>query len=143
MYLLLNIFVLISVLTFNSYSAQDSAKDENDPGQDKKKIIYVKKINSSIKIDGLLDEPEWNQSVSSEGFIQQEPLDNSPATERTVVRIIRDDENIYFGIWCYDSEPDIYRADTKQLRNSANRLFVHRCAAAHCVCRIGVWGRGG
>ena len=105
-HLILKSFVLISILTFNSYSAQDLAEDDKYSGQDKKKIIHVKKINSTIKIDGLLDEPEWEECIPSEGFIQQEPLDKSPSSERTVVRIIRDDENLYIGITCYDSEPD-------------------------------------
>ncbi len=70
------------------------------------KVIYIKKVNSFIKIDGILDEPEWNQSIPSGDFIQQEPNDGRPATEKTVVRVIRDDINLYFGITCYDSQPD-------------------------------------
>ncbi len=118
--------LLIFFLTFNTLSAQeiikvyaketgtdlnvsqkiDSIKVNEYSGQLERKIIYVKKINSSIKIDGILNEPEWEQCTPSEGFIQKEPLDNTPSTERTVVRVIIDDENICFGIQCYDSEPD-------------------------------------
>ena len=105
-YSILKVFVLVSILVFNSYSSQDLKKKDEYSIQDKKKIIYVTKINSSLKIDGLLDEPEWAQCTPSEGFVQQEPIDNSPSSERTVVRVIMNGENIYFGITCYDSEPD-------------------------------------
>ena len=83
----------------NRHTPESSANPED-------KIIYVKKVKSSIKIDGIIDDLEWQESIPATGFIQQEPDDNSPATEKTIIRIMRDDENLYFAISCYDSEPD-------------------------------------
>ena len=37
------------------------------------------------------------------GFIQQEPLMGEPSTERTKVRILYDDENLYLSVYCFDS----------------------------------------
>ena len=53
-----------------------------------KKVIYVKKVNCSFKIDGILDEPEWEQSIPSGDFIQQEPLDGNPSSEKTIIRVV-------------------------------------------------------
>ena len=39
-------------------------------------------------------------------FAQMDPDSGQPATERTVVRIMYDQDNIYFGVYCYDDEPD-------------------------------------
>lgn len=80
-----------------------TAESPNNPED---KVIYVKKVNSPIKIDGIIDELEWKESIPATGFIQQEPNDHHPATEKTVIRIIRDDVSLYFAISCYDSEPD-------------------------------------
>jgi len=103
----ITIFFILSVSAFYGYSAQDKIEVSGQESEiDERKIIYVKKVNSSIKIDGILDDSEWEESVPSSGFIQQEPRDKSPASEKTVVRVIRDDDNLYFGITCYDNEPD-------------------------------------
>ena len=39
------------------------------------------------------------------GFVQTEPDEGEPATERTEVRILYDDKYIYIGVMCYDSDP--------------------------------------
>ena len=38
-------------------------------------------------------------------FVQTEPVEGQPATERTEVRILYDDKAIYVGVICFDSEP--------------------------------------
>jgi len=39
-------------------------------------------------------------------FRQVEPDTGQPGSERTVVRVLYDSDNIYFGIYLYDHEPD-------------------------------------
>ena len=56
-------------------------------------------------IDGRLDDPVWAQATVITDFIQNEPNDGSPATERTEVRILFDDRAIYIGAWMFDSDP--------------------------------------
>ncbi len=74
-------------------------------GQWKSKEVYAQKTESTIKVDGLLDEPEWAEAPEARDFIQLQPEKGMPASERTVVRILFDDHFVYFGFWCYDSEP--------------------------------------
>jgi hypothetical protein len=74
-------------------------------GQWRSKDVYALRTESAIKVDGLLDEPGWSDAPEASEFIQLQPEKGRPASERTVVRILFDDENIYFGFWCYDSEP--------------------------------------
>lgn len=58
------------------------------------------------EIDGVLDDEIWRTAPAHEGFLQQEPEEGKEATERTTFQIAYDEEAIYFGIQCYDSEPD-------------------------------------
>jgi hypothetical protein len=74
-------------------------------GQWRSKEVYALRTESLIKVDGLLDEPEWAEAREAGDFIQLQPEKGEPASERTVVRILFDDHYIYFGFWCYDSEP--------------------------------------
>ncbi len=60
----------------------------------------------TIAVDGRLDEVVWLRAEPAAGFLQQDPDNGAPVTERTEVRLLFDRENLYLGVWCYDSEPD-------------------------------------
>ena len=68
--------------------------------------VFALFIDSPITLDGILDEPVWAQSEPATDFIQREPYEGQPATERTEIRILYDKESLYFGASVYDSEPD-------------------------------------
>jgi len=64
-------------------------------------------IDEPITIDGRLDEPAWSRADSNSGeFIQIQPDPGYPMTERTVIRIMYDADNLYIGAVLYDSDPD-------------------------------------
>ena len=54
-------------------------------------------------IDGRLDEAVWQDAAVLAGFTQRTPLDGQPASERTEVRVLRDDQAIYVAVWAFDS----------------------------------------
>ncbi len=58
------------------------------------------------KIDGRLDDEEWQLAPAQGRFIQREPQFGWAATERTEFRILYDDRTLYFGVWAYDDEPN-------------------------------------
>ena len=77
-----------------------------------KRIIQAQRISIPIKLDGFLTEPQWQSAQPTENFIQREPQNGKPASERTEVRILYDTNNLYLGVWCYDSSPDKIVANT-------------------------------
>ena len=58
-------------------------------------------------IDADLSDPAWARAAVLDDFRQVVPDTGAPATERTVVRIMYDENNLYFGVYAYDSEPDL------------------------------------
>ena len=68
------------------------------------KEIRVRLIEGGIVIDGELDEPEWDLAEPITDFLQHEPQTGEPATELTEVRILYDPQNLYLGVYCFDSE---------------------------------------
>ncbi len=56
-------------------------------------------------IDGRVSENEWQLAEPYGDFIQQEPNEGQPATERTEVRFLIDSRNLYVAVICYDSAP--------------------------------------
>ena len=71
---------------------------------DQEKIITASRIQQAIVIDGMLDEPQWELAKPIRDFVQQEPSNGEPASELTEVRLLYDDQNLYVGIYCFDSE---------------------------------------
>ena len=75
--------------------------------QVQRRSIAAVRIESTEKIhlDGRLDEPAWGRAVPASDFIQQDPDNGKPATERTEVRILFTKDALYMGVTCFDSEP--------------------------------------
>ncbi len=63
-----------------------------------------------IRIDGLLDEVEWESAAALTGFTQYEPVEGLPSTEETEIRVLYSPEAIFFGIRAFDTEPDLILA---------------------------------
>jgi len=59
-----------------------------------------------VKLDGLLNEPAWKSIEPVSDFTQRELTEGAAPTEKTEVRIMYDDENLYFGVICFDSNPE-------------------------------------
>ena len=72
------------------------------PANNDKRITAVY-IEGQIVLDGNLDEPEWSLAQPATDFIQSDPDMGEPATERTEVRILYDNEYLYLGVYCFDS----------------------------------------
>ncbi len=62
-------------------------------------------INERIRIDGRLDEAAWNTAEPIGDLIQVLPKEGEIPSERTEVRVLVDNEALYFGIICYDRKP--------------------------------------
>ena len=56
-------------------------------------------------IDGRLDDAAWREAEVLGGFVQREPVEGTPVSERTEVRILTDGAALYVGAWLYDREP--------------------------------------
>ena len=65
-----------------------------------------------MDLDGRLDEPIWGRVEPAADFIQIDPANGAPATEPTEVYIVYDENNLYMGVICYDSEPDQLMGNT-------------------------------
>ncbi len=62
-------------------------------------------VNDPIKIDGILNEPAWSLAQPATDFLQEQPTEGAPASEKTEVRVLYDDKNLYLGIRAFDADP--------------------------------------
>src|SRR6185437_5263325 len=58
----------------------------------------------AIAIDGRLDDAAWNAASPITEFRQVDPDEGKPASQRTEVRFLYDDEALYVGARMWDSE---------------------------------------
>ena len=84
--------ILFLFLSINSYTQT-------------KKVYAVKTLTPPV-LDGLLNDSVWNSAIPISDFLQQEPVAGNPATKKTTVRILYDEDNIYVSFMCYDNEPN-------------------------------------
>jgi len=71
-----------------------------------------------VRLDGRLDNPLWLAADSITELRQREPLEGAPASERTVIKVIRDATTIYVAVRAYDRDMSSVRAS--QLRRDAD-----------------------
>ena len=75
----------------------------------------------TLKIDGRLDEAIYSRFEPATDFIQQEPKEGEPATEKTEAWVFFDDRNIYVAARCTDTHPE--RRVANELRRDHFNLF--------------------
>ena len=63
-------------------------------------------IGEPLRLDGLLDEGIFETTPPVSGFIQQNPIEGAPATERTEAWVFYDDSNLYVAARLWDSAPE-------------------------------------
>ena len=100
------------VIAFNLVAfsfALASARDndgELDPSTLSFREIFAEKTTTPPNIDGDISDPVWGKAEVLTSFLQTQPKDLSQPTERTEVRLLYDDENIYVAFMNFDSDPD-------------------------------------
>jgi hypothetical protein len=79
---------------------------EAGEAQPAKSMRAVRLVGEAPQLDGKLDEDAWKLTPVASNFIQKDPDEGKPASERTAVRVLYDDEALYVGVMCYDRQPD-------------------------------------
>lgn len=76
--------------------------------QENKKNIRSVRISKAPVIDGVLDDDAWVNADVAKDFVMFRPSSGTPEREnqKTEVRVVYDDEAIYFGAYLYDDKPD-------------------------------------
>lgn len=95
---LLLLFLIVSIVKSQEKIRIDSAGFNINPS-----ITAQRCKNSGIKIDGVLNEPAWDTAPVAGNFTEISPKDNIKPPAETEMRVLYDDDNLYFAFTCYDS----------------------------------------
>jgi hypothetical protein len=114
--------------------------------QNGRKQVSAVRTDGPMSIDGVLDETVWSQAPPAVDFIQADPFEGQPATEITQVRTAFDDQNLYIGALCRDSQPagivvndirkdfadreqDTFEVQERAMDCASTRVFPEGCRA--------------
>lgn len=86
------------------------AQGQNPPGNGSsthgKRSLRAARAEVAIPLDGGVDSSLWQESPASVGFIQKDPSEGEPASERTELHVLYTSTTLYVGVICYDSNPE-------------------------------------
>ncbi|HEV3216805.1 MAG TPA: DUF5916 domain-containing protein [Vicinamibacterales bacterium] len=87
--------------------AQGSAAPAEPAVADKEgKELHAFHITGTVpRIDGRLDDEVWRLAQSADDFVQIDPDNMAPATERTTVQVAYDDRYLYVAVHCFSRNP--------------------------------------
>jgi hypothetical protein len=68
------------------------------------RIVEAIRVSEAISLDGVLEEAAWKTTIPATDFIQLTPRPGQQAQQRTEVRFLYDDRNLYVGVTCFQSE---------------------------------------
>lgn len=87
--------------------------------------VRATRISTAMVIDGQLDESVYSLVKPMTEFVQQDPHEGAPVSERTEAWLLYDDRNIYVACRCLDEHPEHMvanemRRDSTNLRQNDN-----------------------
>ncbi|MCF6279135.1 MAG: carbohydrate binding family 9 domain-containing protein [Flavobacteriaceae bacterium] len=106
--------LLLAILCFSIVNAQGT-----------KKKIVAKRVSNPPKIDGELDDDAWKGVEIATDFVMFRPESGTPEPEniKTEVKIIYDDDAIYFGAYLHDDKPEEIPMEFQTRDNFGNADF--------------------
>ncbi len=84
--------------------AQRQAASTADPHATATPAVTAVRVSQPPRLDGHLDDEAWRIAAAVSDFLQRDPDEGQPATERTELRLVYDDSAIYVGVRLFDRE---------------------------------------
>ena len=98
---------LIAAVVASPATAQDQQLQNPPDGGAAVVVLEAEPVlpEMAISLDGRVDEASWDRAIPITDFTQQEPVEGGVPSQRTEVRVLFDEDNIYISAILYD-DPD-------------------------------------
>jgi hypothetical protein len=111
------LFIAVMVLSASGIEAQTQTSPSAQ------RTVRAVHVPGGLTVDGRLDEAVYGETAPESGFLQQEPVEGEPATEKTDVWVFFDDKNLYIAARMWDSHPE--RMIANEMRRDASGDIVN------------------
>jgi hypothetical protein len=83
--------------------------------------VRATRLTAPLRVDGRLDEAVYSSLPPISDFIQSDPIEGVPATEKTEVWLLFDDRALYVTFRVWETQPDQLVAN--EMRRDSNNIF--------------------
>jgi hypothetical protein len=104
--------LLIFALAAPAFSGAAGASASSSSAVDIRATRVASPAAQPPTLDGSLDEVVWRTAPVFSDFRMVEPTPNAAPSERTELRVLFDESNLYIGIYCAESDPSRISANT-------------------------------
>ncbi len=101
-------FLALAALALVAGRPDAAAQDLDRPA------LQAGTLSGALRLDGVLDEPEWGLAPASTELVMVEPRQGDRGHGRTVVKVLAGPKALVFGIRCEDPEPSGIVSFTKE-----------------------------
>jgi hypothetical protein len=101
-----------ALLTLTTVTAAQQTETPSRGGYDHAAApsVQIARVIGTIRIDGVLEEPVWEEAQPITRFTQMSPDEGQPSRERTEFRLLVSDDALYVGARLYESDVSRIRA---------------------------------
>ena len=95
---------------FILFSTIYSINEDINPDSLRYKVAMASRCKEPPIIDGVLEDLSWDFATPIDDFLQIEPVEFSQPSEKTIIKILFDDNALYISFNNFDSKPEKIRA---------------------------------
>ncbi len=101
------LFLALGVLVGSAVQlrAQDTHADPTPANSLGRPTLAVGSLTGEVRLDGILDEPDWDAAERIESLTMIEPVEGGPLVATTTVWVLADAQNILIGVLARDPDP--------------------------------------
>ena len=105
------VFAFLMAFVVLLVPALAGAQADGDPAVAGPRTVAPVRVEAPPQIDGRLDDAVWQSAPRLDQFVQQRPVEGSPATDDTEVYIAYDSEYLYVAVYAHYSDTSLIRAN--------------------------------
>jgi len=83
------------------------------------------RATSPLRIDGVLDEPDWQRAEPITGFRALFAHEGEVPAESTIVKVIVEEHRIVFGFWCQATRPPRASVTSRDQITDGDHIALH------------------
>ena len=95
------LFLLVPLAAWASEALLAQTR-QTDPAS--RPAVQAHPVPAPLSVDGRLDEAPWSQAEAISGFLQAEPEEGAPPSQKTEVRVLYGPGAVYIGATLFDEE---------------------------------------
>lgn len=118
---------LLALLIILLASVRGVAQPEEESlGGGRKEMVATRIPEAAVTLDGRLDDEIWKSIRFASDFVQKDPNEGRPPSERTEIAFAYDDHALYVAARMYHTDPSTIRANVTRRDNSGTneRIIV-------------------